>query len=823
VNDAWICIHGHFYQPPRESPWLETIEPQPSAHPYRDWNERITAECYRPNSAARVIDQTNHITDIVDNYARMSFNFGPTLMSWLEVHAPDVHAAIQQADRASVERFGGHGSAMAQAYNHMIMPLASPRDRLTQVRWGIADFVHRFGRRPEGMWLPETAADTASLEALAAEGIAFTVLAPRQARAWRPPGGAWRTGPIETGRAYRCPLPSGRSIDLFFYDGATSQAVAFERLLVDGHRIVARITSRGPIEGGGPVLCHIATDGETYGHHHRYGDMALAWALTHVAKGGSGTRLANYAAFRAAVPATWEVQIAEGTSWSCAHGVARWRDDCGCNGGGKPGWNQRWRRPLRDALDWLREQAGAALEGVGRLLFRDPWAARDAYIGVVLARTAGEAQIDAARDRFLAEHAAHALDAAERVRALSLMEMARHAMLMYTSCGWFFDDLSGIETVQCMQYAARAAELLEDTGGHAVEHAFVERLALARSNLAEEGDGAQVWARRVQPARVAAEQICAHFAVRTLVEPAAARPADAFGHRVELADLVERRSGRARMVAGRIRVRSQLTEAGAELCFAGLHLGEQHVTGGLRRPPEPAAWRAIIADLTGALDTADVFAAQRAIERHFPDAPLSLSALLPGTRERVLAGVLREAIAGAEGELAHAYDEHLPLIRWLVAHGLPVPEVLHTTAKATLRRRVLANLRADEPSLARLREHIAEAEQVRIGLDTPEIALAASEAMHRLIVRVGAGAGGAADELDGAALETVARAAEVAARMKSAVDLWSVQNATFQLLRRLPELRRRAAAGDAAARQRAADLERLAAALRIAVPAAAIA
>jgi hypothetical protein len=808
VSESWICIHGHFYQPPRENPWLEVIEPQPSAHPYRDWNERITAECYRPNAAARVVDHTNHIIDIVDNYARMSFNFGPTLMSWLEVHAPEVHAAVVEADRASLARFGGHGSAMAQAYNHMIMPLASPRDRITQVRWGIADFEHRFGRRPEGMWLPETAVDTASLEALAAEGIAFTVLAPRQAQAWRPPGGAWRTTPIDPGRPYRCPLPSGRSIDLFFYDGATSQAVAFERLLVDGHRIVARMTNRGPVEGGGPTLCHIATDGETYGHHHRYGDMALAWALTQVDQGWNGTRLTNYAAFRAAVPATWEVQIAEGTSWSCVHGVGRWRDDCGCHSGGKPGWNQRWRRPLRDAFDWLREQAGAALEGVGRLLFRDPWAARDAYIGVVLARTAE------ARDRFLDAHAAHRLDPAERMRALSLMEMARHAMLMYTSCGWFFDDLSGIETVQCMQYAARAAELLEEVGGAPVEPALVERLALARSNLAEEGDGAHVWARRVRPARVGPEAVCAHVAVHTLVEPAAPPSADVFGYRVDFVDRVERRSGRARMVAGQIRVRSQLTEAEASLCFAGLHLGEQHVTGGLRRPPDAAAWGAILEDLTGALATADVFAAQRAIERHFPEAPLSLSALLPGTRERVLAGVLRDAIASAEAELAQAYDEHVPLIRWLVAHGLPVPEVLHTTAKATLRRRVLANLRADEPSLARLREHIAEAEQVRIGLDTPAIALAASEALHRVIRRV-AGSDG---ELDGAALDTVARAAEVAARMKSGVDLWSVQNATFQLLRRLPELRRRGAAGDAAAARLAEDLQRLARALRIAAP-----
>jgi hypothetical protein len=804
VTDHWVCIHGHFYQPPRENPWLEAVEPQPSAHPYRDWNERITAECYRPNAAARVVDRSNQIIAIVDNYQRMSFNVGPTLMSWLEDHAPDVHEALIAADRASLARFGGHGSAMAQAYNHLIMPLATARDRATQVRWGVADFARRFGRAPEGMWLPECAVDTPSLEALAAEGIAFAVLAPGQARAWRPPGGAWRTTSIDPGRAYRCALPSGRSIDLFFYDGATAQAVAFERLLADGHQIIARMTRRGAVEGGGPTLCHIATDGETYGHHHRYGDMALAWALQQVEQGWNGTRLTNYAEFRARVPATWEVQIVEHSSWSCAHGTARWREDCGCNSGGKPGWNQQWRRPLRDAFDWLRDQAAGALDSAGRLLFRDPWAARDAYIEVVHART------PAARDRFLAEHAAHPLDERERCRALSLMEMARHAMLMYTSCGWFFDDLSGIETVQCMQYAARVAELIEDVGGAPVEPELIDRLSAASSNLAEEGDGRRVWARRVQPAQVDAAKVGAHVAVHALVEPDAGDD-DAYGYHVDFLDRFERRSGRTRLVAGIVRVRSRLTEASTTLCYAGLHLGEQHVTGGVRPPLPPAEWASVVGELADAFKTADVFAAQRAIDRHFPGSELSLSSLLPGSRERVLAAVLGDAIAGAQTELAGAYDHHAPLIRWLVAHELPVPEVLHSVAEATLRRRVLVNLRG-VGSFTQLREQLAEAADVKVSLDTPEIALAASEGLRRLIDGVVAADG----TLDAGALETVTRATEVASRMKSAVDLWFAQNATWRLLDRLPELRRRGAAGDEASAQAADHLERLARALRLA-------
>jgi len=808
VNTKWVCIHGHFYQPPRENPWLEAIEPQPSAHPYRDWNERITAECYRPNTAARVVDGSGTIIQIVDNFQRMSFNVGPTLMSWLEEHAPDVYRALIEADRASVARFSGHGSAMAQAYNHMIMPLASARDRATQVRWGIADFRHRYGRMPEGMWLAECAVDTPTLEALADEGILFTVLAPHQAKAWRPPGGTWRTQPVDPGRAYRCNLPSGRTIDLFFYDGATSQAVAFERLLADGHQIIARMTARGPAEGGEPTLCHIATDGETYGHHHRYGDMALAWALSQVEQGWNGTRLTNYAEYRAKVPATWEVQLAERTSWSCAHGIDRWRDDCGCNSGGRPGWNQKWRRPLRDALDWLRDQSVLAIDQIGGRLFRDPWAARDAYIQVVLVRS------PAARDRFLAEHAAHELSPADRVRALSLMEMARHAMLMYTSCGWFFDDLSGIETVQCMQYAARVAELIEDVGGAPVESELVNRLALARSNVPDEGDGRRVWAQRVRPARIDAEKVAAHVAVHTLVESVPADCIDVHGFRVELADRIVRRSGRARLVAGTVRVRNRLTESSTSFCFAGLHLGEQHVTGGVRPPPDPSAWREILEELTGALKTADIFAAQRAIDRHFPGAQLSLSALLPGSRERVLAAVLGEAIEEAEDELAAAYDRHAPLIRWLVAHELPVPPVLQTTAESALRRRVLANLRASDGTFERLRDQMLEAAEVRVSFDTPEIALAASDALRRLIDRVPL----AGNELDLAALDTVARAAEIAQRMKSNLDLWHTQNATWRLLERLPALRRRALAGDDGARRAAGDLECLARALRLALP-----
>jgi nucleotide-binding universal stress UspA family protein len=479
---SYYCIHGHFYQPPRENPWTGEVEADPSADPYHDWNHRILAECYRPNTAARILAHDGEGERRVNNYASMSFNFGPTLLSWLEQHAPDVLADIVAADRLGAERCGGHGPAMAQVYNHVIMPLADAHDQRTQVRWGIRDFEHRFGRRPEGMWLPETAVDLASLAELAAQGIRFTVLAPHQA-----------AGAVDTRHVYRVALPGGRSIDVFFYDGPTARAVAFEGLLGDGATFAERLLA--PADGSGPQLHHIATDGESYGHHHHFGEMALAYAVHHIAAKHLATPT-NYAQYRVLQPATRAATIRENTAWSCAHGIERWRSDCGCHAG-NPGWNQAWRGPLRAALDWLRDRARERFLLAGAGLFADPWAARDAYIDVVLD--------PGAQDRFLAAHAPGARDAGQRARALELCEMQRHAMLMYTSCGWFFDDIAGIEGAQVLAFAARCLELAERHGAP-LEAEMLARLAQAHSNRPEYRDGAGVWRQRVLPRRVAAHR-----------------------------------------------------------------------------------------------------------------------------------------------------------------------------------------------------------------------------------------------------------------------------------------------------------------------------
>ncbi|MGE0407321.1 MAG: DUF3536 domain-containing protein, partial [Candidatus Korobacteraceae bacterium] len=508
--DRYLCIHCHFYQPPRENPWLEEVELQDSAYPYHDWNERITAECYAPNSASRILGGSGRISKIVNNYSRISFNFGPTLLSWMERHARETYERILEADVLSQQHFSGHGSAVAQAYNHMILPLANRRDKHTQIFWGIRDFRHRFQRDPEGMWLPETAVDMETLDVMAEQGIRFTILAPHQAkqvraRHTRQPWRSVEGGNIDPTRPYLVQTRAGRKIAVFFYDGPFSRAVAVDKRLSRGENCALRLISGFDNERNWAQLMHIATDGETYGHHHAHGDMALAYALEYV-ESRNLAQITNYGEFLEKFPPVMEAEIIDRTAWSCAHGVGRWESDCGCNSGGSPGWSQKWRAPLREALDWLRDDLTPQYQKSARQLLKHPLKARDAYISVVLDRSPENV------DRYLAEHALRPLNPEEQVRALRLLEMQRYLMLMYTSCGWFFDELTGIETVQVMQYAGRALQLGQELFGDHREQEFLGRLSQAVSNLPELGNGAEVYARFVKPAMVNLLGVMAHYA-----------------------------------------------------------------------------------------------------------------------------------------------------------------------------------------------------------------------------------------------------------------------------------------------------------------------
>ncbi len=491
----YVCIHGHFYQPPRENPWTGEVARQGDAAPFHDWNERITSECYRPNSAATLLDDQDRVVRTVNNYALMSFNVGPTLLGWMERHAPDVYATIRAADRESRARFSGHGTALAQAHSHMILPLANRRDKVTQIRWGIRDFTYRFGRAPEGMWLPETAVDLETLEVLAEHDIRFTILAPQQARRVRVETGAavaadgWQDvggGSIDPTTAYTQRLPSGRRISLFFYDEAVARAVAFEGILQSGEQFAQRLLGSFLDARPWPQLVHIATDGESYGHHHRRGEITLAYALV-TFESATQPRLTTYGEFLQRHPPTHEVAVAENTAWSCAHGVERWRSDCGCNSGRHPGWNQQWRTPLREALDWLRDALAPRFEARAGDTLRDPWAARDDYIDIVLDRSASSLE------RFFARHAARPLSQDEQATARNLLELQYQAMLMYASDGWFFDDISGMETIQLLRHAGRAIDLAEQLGGEPVEGEFLQRLAHAESNVPAAGNGRRIY------------------------------------------------------------------------------------------------------------------------------------------------------------------------------------------------------------------------------------------------------------------------------------------------------------------------------------------
>ncbi len=510
-KNKYVCIHGHFYQPPRENAWLEVVERQESARPFHDWNARINFECYAPNASARILDDKGWIVKIRNNYNRISWNFGPTLLSWLEDNDPEAYKLLRNADHRSMERFGGHGSALAQVHSHLIMPLCNYRDKVTQVGWGIRDFEHRFGRYPEGIWLAETAADTETLEVLASHGIQFTILAPRQAKAVRKLGATdWQaveTDTIDTRQPYWCLLPSGRRIALFFYHGGIAQEVAFNGLLNSGRNFANRMVSVFD-NNDEAQLSHIATDGESYGHHHRFGEMALADCMNLIEDNKSAT-LTNYGQFLELFPPKWEVQIHENSSWSCVHGVERWRADCGCNSG-RAGWHQRWRKPLRDTLDWLRDRLAPLFEREAARFLQDPWAARNDYIEVMLDRSV------AVTSSFLKKHARRELSHLEQVVTLRLLEMQRHTVLMYTSCGWFFDEISGLETNQILQYALRAMDYANDATGTDLHPEFVRRLSEAPSNVFP--NGAASFLQNVVPTRVTLERVAMHFAVASLFE-----------------------------------------------------------------------------------------------------------------------------------------------------------------------------------------------------------------------------------------------------------------------------------------------------------------
>lgn len=458
-SPASVVIHGHYYQPPRADPSTGRMPIEANAAPFPNWNARITDECYRANTCAAILGDGEEleVSERINTYAFTSFNFGPTLLAWMTRTAPDVYREIVRADALSKERLG-FGNAIAQAMHHTILPLAAPQDRETEIRWGVDDFQHHFGRTPEGMWLPECAVDLATLDALARAGIRFTILAPRQCRATRPIGGEWNHAEVDPSRPYRVRVPSGGDIVVFFYDGALSRSVAFDGILEDGARFADRLRSERDVG-----ITHIATDGETYGHHHRYGEMALAYAIREL-RGRDDVLLSNYARFLADNPPEFEAVIQDPSSWSCAHGVERWRSDCSCALGPSSPGDQAWRTPLRDGLNWLRTLLVSHYVESIRGLGADPWVLRNGYHA---ARLSGQTELKA-----LVEP----VDAASREHVLALLDLQRVMLTMFTSCGWFFDSPDDIATRLDIKAATEAARRFEALTGRSIRQEFAERM-----------------------------------------------------------------------------------------------------------------------------------------------------------------------------------------------------------------------------------------------------------------------------------------------------------------------------------------------------------
>jgi alpha-amylase/alpha-mannosidase (GH57 family) len=775
----YVVIHGHFYQPPRENPWLEAVEVQDSAAPQHDWNERVTDECYAPNTAARRLNDANRIVDITNNYARISFNIGPTLFAWFARERPDVAARIAEADRASVAAHGGHGNAIAQVYNHMIMPLAARRDKVTQVRWGLEDFRLRFGREAEGIWLPETAVDEETLEVLAEAGLAFTILAPHQAARIRPLGAgddAWIDvgDRVDPSRAYRWRGRAGAELALFFYDGPISRAIAFEGLLGNGHKLAERLRGGFSDARDWPQLVHCATDGESYGHHSRFGDMALAAALEDLGADADIT-ITNYGEYLAQVPPAMEVEIRPNTSWSCFHGIERWRADCGCRTTG--GTHQRWRAPLREALDNLRDSADALYEARAGVLLKDPWQARDEYVSVILERTPERVS------RFLEAHRRVALDDAARVEALRLLELQRNRMLMYTSCGWFFDDLSGLEPVQILRYAALVLQYARDLNG-IFEEDFVRRLATAPTNVPEYPDGGVVWRRLVRPAAGDLRRAVAHYGMSSVLDRYP-ETTDLYAYRITRLDEASEAYQGTSLRVGHVRATASITTETRELIYAVIHFGGHDFSCGVRAWEDAGTYDAMTADLLARYAEHSMADMVRGFDKYFPGDAYGLPDLFLEGRRRLVADVTRAALERHEESFRYVWEETRKLMRYLREVDAPMPDALALTGRHVLQKEAREELQRTGTLGSippRTFELVDEARALGLQLDLSACRPVVRDAVAAALNRV---AQSPSPETVAAVLSLV----DGARRLDVGFDRWGTQNRLVELWRTLPHAR----------------------------------
>ena len=686
-RDKYLILHGHFYQPPREDPWSGVVDRQDSAYPYHDWNARIHEECYAANTDARTLDGSGRIREIVNNYAYISYNFGPTLLSWMEGHDPEAYLKIIEADRLSIERTGGFGNAMAQVYNHVIMPLANEHDKYTQIRWGLEDFKSRFGRDAEGIWLAETAINMDTAAVLADCGIRFVVLSPTQAEAFRDGGdGEWvdvSGNSIDTTQAYRLKTSKG-DLAVFFYDMDISKSVGFEHLLTSSENFRNRILSAFSNEAA-HLMVNIATDGESYGHHEAFANMCLASMVSDNGDGGHFI-MTNYAHFLSLFPPRAEVRLKEGnnglgTAWSCAHGVGRWMEDCGCSGGGGPGWNQKWRAPFRNALDFLRDRIAEAGAKAAEGLLKDFWAARDDYIRVILDSS------DAGFNAFLGDHAPRILTDGERGQVRMLMEAQRYAMYMYTSCGWFFSEISGIETVQCMRYAARALEFSKDLVPAGTEEKFLEMLSYAVSNIPAYGNGRKVYEDLVLAHIMDGSGVINQYVLERLLS--GEQDSDRmYCYRIRLHDLKTVEKDGGTVYSGAAELFNEVTRASGNYIFYIIRKSRLDIRSWIK-PFEDARIREF-------LDLTVIESSVPELEKKMGDwfkRSFTLDDLKFDYKEKLIGELFKTSFLKLHEMQTVDLDGYMELLEYYAKMHIPIPEVERSAIEATLNNEIRRRLK----------------------------------------------------------------------------------------------------------------------------------
>jgi len=731
-TQVYITVHGHFYQPPRENPYLDAIERQPSAAPFHDWNERILHECYRPNAFARIFDDSGELVDIVNNYEFMSFNIGPTLMAWLDRYDAETYAKILEADRRSCDRLAGHGNAIAQVYNHIIMPLANRRDKQTQVRWGLADFRHRFGREPEGMWLAETAIDRETVEVLIDEGLKFVILAPSQVERCRPLPSeatldpAWlmvNGGQIDPTRPYRCYVDAARSryLDIFFYDGPISRDMGFNDVLEGSKTFADRLALAIHGDPRPAQIISVATDGETFGHHKADKEKCLAYCFRSEFQ-QRGWIVSNYAHYLSLYPPTWECELKEVTAWSCAHGVDRWQDDCGC--GAASDLHQRWRKPLRESLNWLRDCLIEVYQQYAPQWLTHPWQARDEYIAVILRRS------PATIAQFLQTHQTHPLSPDEQTDVLHLLEMQRHSLLMFTSCGWFFEEISRPEGTQILRYAARAIELAGIVAGIDLEPEFIQRLAAAPSNELRYGNGAELYRQAVTTAKVRWGQIAAHYAIASLFQ---AHPEQhrIYCYEADQLDYQLQRLGTIALAIGQVRLTSEITRESRHLVFAAIHLGGLDFHCCVQPFSDRLAYSHLKTELFQSLEAASAAQVILQVHQHFQGETFALTDLFAEEEHRIVQQLSRETITQLDRLYAQVYRDNYSLLMAYRRSDRLIPPELEVAAEVALRNRCQEAVEMLGQGMLQRGSAIAEleavaAEAARIGctLQLPELGYA---------------------------------------------------------------------------------------------------